>query len=164
MPAPPTRNWGARVQKCTTAGKVPGRTGLTAEAFPRLSPATARPGRGHGASRARALEPPAPHTAQPSRSTYCRKGPSREKPPPPRLPGAKESTWRLPAAVRLPRTSCSLCNCAQVPSRPVASAGTGSSNIGRTRSMSSALRLPPAAPLPGHFAAAIFSLAIFLVT
>lgn len=55
----------------------------------------------------------------------------------------------------------SLCNCARDPSRPVASAGTGTNNIGRTRSMVLGMQLLPAAALPDHFSAAIFGPAAF---
>lgn len=44
----------------------------------------------------------------------------------------------MPAAVRLPRASCSRCSCARDPSCAVFSAGICTSSIGRTRSMAPA--------------------------
>lgn len=133
-----------------------GRVGLQSEKKVlrgHLSPLPPHPEGSTGASRTKA--PDSSHTAQPSRSTYCRKGPLRQQAPPLRPLGAKESTCRLPAAVRLPRTSCSLCNCARDPSRRVASAGTGTNNIGRTRSVALELQLPQLAALPAASSAAI---------
>lgn len=60
-------------------------------------------------------------------------------------------------AVKLPRTSCSLCICARDPSRAVASEQTGTNSIGKTGSMDSARQLLPAkAALPASSLAAIF--------
>lgn len=97
--------------------------------------------------------PDASRTAQLSRSTYCPKGPWRQQLLPPLLPGARESTRRLPAAVRLPRASCSRCSCARAPSCAVSSAGSCTSSTGRTRSMAPAQ--PGEAALPGPGSAAI---------
>lgn len=102
------------------------------------------------------------HTPQRSRRTYCPKGPWRQQLLPPLLPGAKESTWRLPAAVRLPRASCPRCSCARDPSCAAASsAGICTSSTGRTRSMAPAQ--PGEAALPGPGLAAILAQALLPV-
>lgn len=98
---------------------------------------------------------------QPPRSTYCLKGPRRQQLLPPLLPGAKESTWRLPAAVRLPRASSSRCSCARGPSCAVSSAGIRTNSMGRTRSMAPAQ--PGEAALPGPGWAAILDRAVLPV-
>jgi hypothetical protein len=144
--SPPTQNQEAG---CGDAKRRVLNSGV--EEVPRATRAFHRLSAHHSAKRSRRRVSTSFTPPLPSRSTYCLKGPSKRQQPRPRLPGAKESTWRLPAAVRLPKASCPLCSCARGPSRPVASAGTGTSSTGRTRSMASAWRvrlLKAALPAP----------------
>lgn len=144
-------------------GKVPRGTGLDPEEFPQWSILSHQPttrGEPRFPSGAAHVSDSS-HTLQLSRSTYCLKGPWRQQLLPPLAPGAKESTWRLPAAVRLPRASSFRCSCARGPSCAVSSAGIRTSSTGRTRSMAPA---PPGeAALPGPGLAAILARAFLPV-
>lgn len=152
------RGWGCKARKRFREG-----TQIASELFPAIVIPLPLPPRGEHWGQPPKV-PDSSTTAQHSRSTYCRKGPLRQLAPPLRPPGAKESTCRLPAAVRLPRTSCSLCNCARHPRRLVASTGTGTNSIGRTRSMALALQVPQAAASPAAFSVAILTRLLLPVT